>query len=271
MNSGGISAWVEVGGKRLPMYSTQQGEDGITTFSVCLSLDAAGHPTRSELYVDGLLCSAWYCGAPTGIGPPAPVKMGFAEVGPNDMRSSMFSEVQLTDDDTYLDRPIAQEIGEIRLVIHEAELVNVRVEEAGRGQVARRDAPDGVLHERSKKGLGHCTKLGASQPIPRRTVYMSRSVRVIARFIFRYRPVEILRANGIVSLENPNRKRALGEVDLTQVNENEEGRHDAIVQQKAPLLQARLQEPGGSSQSTKRIKVRQKVKREVIDLTLDSD
>ncbi|KAF8650053.1 hypothetical protein AX16_005443 [Volvariella volvacea WC 439] len=150
-------------------------------------------------------------------------------------------------------------MGEIRLVVMEVKVTNKFLLQAGTGSTLRGELPTGVMHERAKKVLGHCVRLGSSNPIPSRITYSGQYVRTLAAFIFKYRPIEILRANGITP-PDPNRKRAIEETKPTEL-EDEEDKDISSIKQEIARLQAQLEEMEGQ-RPKKRAKVKREVKKE---------
>jgi len=105
----------------------------------------------------------------------------------------LFSPLVVTDDDTYLDTSPSHTIGEIKLVV-----VRTTVPEVVAEEHVHQVPPLQVVHERSKKAIAHRVNYGSEIPRPQMTSYFARPVERIVTFIFRYRPLEMLRANDIV-------------------------------------------------------------------------
>jgi len=106
----------------------------------------------------------------------------------------LFSPLAVTDDDTYLDTS-SHSIGEIKLVIVRTTIPEVVAEERG---IHRGPPPLQKVHERSKKAIAHRVNYGSEIARPQMTSYHAKPVERIVTFIFRYRPLEMLRANDIV-------------------------------------------------------------------------
>jgi len=107
----------------------------------------------------------------------------------------LFSPLVVTDDDTYLDISPSQSIGEIKLVIARTTVPEVIAEERNTIYVAPPHLHK--VHERSKKAIAHRVNYGNEIPRPRVTAYSAKPVERLVTFVFRYRPLEMLRANDI--------------------------------------------------------------------------
>jgi len=185
----------------------------------------------------------------------------------------MFSRLELTDDDTYLNTPISPELGDIRLKITE-----VRLMERSRNAKTRRLAETDKIHERAKKGSGHRVKFG--DEIARREVMYRKyiKIRTLGTFIFKYRPLAVLQANGIAPKEHTrNTAVVLDEVlDLTLDDDSTGDRKPDTVDTIRRLEEELriLKGSEGAAQTTKKVKTEVKTKPrnllqsgEIIDLT----
>lgn len=182
----------------------------------------------------------------------------------------MFSPLELTDDDEYLQQGTTAGLGDVKLAISYATLglasVNSNVNYN----------PIGKIHERSKKAIGH--KIGLGEEIRKISSCVS-TIRhgPVVTFIFKYRPIDMLRANGIAPPAPEDRKRAASltdgsheVLDLTAESDSENDRRiKALRDELAGLERKRRkttrikQEPGSSSAS----RSGQTVSLEVVDLT----
>ncbi|THU78511.1 hypothetical protein K435DRAFT_786228 [Dendrothele bispora CBS 962.96] len=109
---------------------------------------------------------------------------------PTSQKLFLFSRLDLTDDDAYLDTNHTQ-IGEIKVVFHEG----VVDSDATFGPCVFQE-PEKV-HEQSKKAISHQVGLGTEEQTPRQKFSCCRRLRPLATMIFRYRPIDILQANGL--------------------------------------------------------------------------
>ncbi|KAI3600992.1 hypothetical protein WG66_014857 [Moniliophthora roreri] len=114
-----------------------------------------------------------------------------------------FATVETTDDEN-ADKSDNPHIGEIKLTVYRTEKVGDDVPWTAR--VARPIEPQ-PFHETTKKGLHHQTTFTDSVDIASRIVSVNfRNIgEPIAIFIFRYRPLTILQANGIAPRASPER------------------------------------------------------------------
>ncbi|KAH7907672.1 hypothetical protein BJ138DRAFT_1116488 [Hygrophoropsis aurantiaca] len=113
-------------------------------------------------------------------------------------RDFLFSRVQLTDDESYLDHAVSEQLGEIRLKI---------VFGRAGGRIERKDdlpvpPSEEKIHERSKKVISH--RVGFAELVKHDgsrslTSFCENNVSPLV-FVFKYRPLEILQANGIAPL-----------------------------------------------------------------------
>ncbi|KAI0356946.1 hypothetical protein OH77DRAFT_1423213 [Trametes cingulata] len=127
-----------------------------------------------------------------------------AYVGPDQVRRFAFAPLMLTgssDDDKALHSKVSEELGTIRLTMTRAQGYKKASHKPFPG--GRKVVDLGPVHERSKKAGVHAVALGEIET----TTSVSYVVDAIglekepfATFIFRYRPIELLRANGIVPL-----------------------------------------------------------------------
>ncbi|KIL58495.1 hypothetical protein M378DRAFT_86425 [Amanita muscaria Koide BX008] len=196
---GTINAYIKVDGTILPEYGVQtnEAEREVTcwipsevgkSFSVSwdhdttnLSTDTAGY-----LVLDGRSVG----GEITRKGSAKRPELASEYISPTTCRDFSFAPIKYTDDDGYLDVP-TPDVGYIQLTVWRIEL--------GKIDTHRKlnDAPNATLHERSKKLGAHCVHFGEVRNITPTTFYNTEKIEVLARFVFRYRPIDMLRANGI--------------------------------------------------------------------------
>ncbi|KAF5370435.1 hypothetical protein D9615_009733 [Tricholomella constricta] len=156
---------------------------------------------------------------------------GDASISQNGYRTSstskrpfVFAKLELTDDDQYLHNATSPELGEIKLVIERCEVAG-----KARNRGLRPFVEPEKIHERSKKAFGHRCKLGPET----RSVSMyhtrTKSRRKVATFVFKYRPLAHLQANGIVPIDKERKRAApIGDVmDLTLEDCDDDGEFEA--------------------------------------------
>ncbi|EED81411.1 predicted protein [Postia placenta Mad-698-R] len=129
----------------------------------------------------------------------------------------MFAPLVLTDDDGIADPDdvSAESIGIIEVAVHRVRFSGYPWRHTPKPRPMPADrAP---VHERSKKAGAHCVSLGdgfkgadppdAGQPSPR-VIYIDPPADPYIRFIFYYKPREVLQADGIMPLNPPPRPTA---------------------------------------------------------------
>ncbi|KAI0325493.1 hypothetical protein GY45DRAFT_1330167 [Cubamyces sp. BRFM 1775] len=116
-------------------------------------------------------------------------------VSTNRIRPFLFSPLVLTDDDT-LDGAVNEELGTIRILMFRVQAFVYNKDLS----TDRRVVDIGTIHEKSKKAGAHAVTFGDALTLePRyRVEEIGREAEPFATFVFRYRPIELLRANGIV-------------------------------------------------------------------------
>ncbi|KAF7322051.1 hypothetical protein MKEN_00728100 [Mycena kentingensis (nom. inval.)] len=111
------------------------------------------------------------------------------------LRPYVFQELASTDDDTRLDLADTNtnDLGLIQLIIYP---VAIGGEHPGK---ELKPLPQGPIHERDSKGLTQRIQLGECEALkkPAKMSTVTRTGPDIVRFCFRYRPIDVLRANGI--------------------------------------------------------------------------
>ncbi|KAF8655827.1 hypothetical protein AX16_002912 [Volvariella volvacea WC 439] len=279
-----VTAWVEIEKRKLPMYDIQISEDGerITCwipsesgkeFEVCYSVDES-LPTTGRLFVDGAKCDGIYIRP----GHSSPARLVHTSVG-DERRKLAFADVQVTEDEAYLEQAVPQELGEIRLIVDQ---VKHKGFISPTTRIKKSDPFKGIIHERSKKALGHCVKLGATLAAPPFKWNDVARVRTLGTFVFRYRSIEILRANGRAP-PDPNRKRrkrkSADETGTASVvnrvvieieddgegareDDKEKVKQEREREEEISRLRARLKELE-DSRPKKRVRIKQEVKQEI--------
>ncbi|KAF8183426.1 hypothetical protein BJ912DRAFT_1144870 [Pholiota molesta] len=311
----GFEAWIEarnlnvVGEKCLPHFgveckeSTREiaawipSEAGVR-FVVCYRKN--GQDNRAyvaKLYLDGHKIDSVHH---SGRRLLAIKKTSSVEISPTEVREFIFNPVMLTDDDAYVDHASSAGIGEIKLVLQPVE-VTKRL--PSRDYSGKKLPETPKIHESSKKGLLHQIQFSECKTRPYCAMQLSSSekkkVGSPTTFIFKYRSLDLLQANGIAprptppaqatedvghgaegSLENSENsilQRGISSVKREDDDdgEEEEDDDDAII--KARALLAELEERRNKKRARKELRrSSNKVKKEfaspfqpgeVIDLT----
>ncbi|KJA16101.1 hypothetical protein HYPSUDRAFT_207337 [Hypholoma sublateritium FD-334 SS-4] len=208
----GFEVWVSsVDDKALPQYNEEYDElKGEATcwipskagqaFSIwCQKKVSDEYGYRVQIFFDGQRVHKTSC---LGSHIPLIQKYYKVRVSDDECRTFVFGSIELTDDDDYLHDGL-QTVGEIKIVIDriKPEATGARLTTSSTRVLPK----PSKIHERSKKGLVHQINYGPairSKVIP----YMHQPTQkygTAATFIYRYRPLELLQANGIAPRASP--------------------------------------------------------------------
>ncbi|KAJ7162077.1 hypothetical protein C8R46DRAFT_1103402, partial [Mycena filopes] len=154
--------------------------------------------TASRVYVDGVECAGEII-----MGPNLEATVSGRRTSGSAVSPFLFSPLNMTDDDEFLDAGVHKDLGLIKL-----EIWTVNMEGTKPFADLGAAPAESKIHERSKKAVPHQIKFG--EPVahaPRNAAiveYLER--RPLVTFTFKYRSLELLRANGIAP-KAPSRKR----------------------------------------------------------------
>ncbi|KAJ7081891.1 hypothetical protein B0H15DRAFT_449787 [Mycena belliarum] len=290
MHLGHFSASVYVDGAKLSEYAVELSADG--TQATCwipseddkkFCVKLINSEARSDYDVSGnISADGINCGGKTlrperhGRFPSVSLaSRDSVAVSANTRRPLTFSKQALTDDDAYLNAAISPDLGTIKV-----EFVHVR-RKLGRTSSKRWAGPKRfepqIFHERSKKAMGHSVQFGQEFNSGLNKHRPTEFLEKLGTLTFKYRPIELLRAEGIAP-PAPKRQRAATPedvLDLTMdVATDEDGDDDEA---KIRKLEAQL---GALKNKKRRVKcepheVKKEIKSErpifksgeVIDLT----
>ncbi|KAF7305873.1 hypothetical protein HMN09_00741500 [Mycena chlorophos] len=214
LSANGIDAWVAVGGYDSEAQTYQpepfDGRDSDSSvsgwtawiaselgqeFSVHWRNTDVFCQTVGRVWVDGIECSGEIL-----RGPNYDTRVAGRRTSGSAVQPFVFERIELTDDDNFLHASSSRDIGTIKLEIWTINMTGTKP--------FSNSAPvaDAKVHERSKKGVAHQVKFvfllfkfGAPVEGNQRSAavieYLDTSP--LATFTFRYRSIEILRANGI--------------------------------------------------------------------------
>ncbi|KAJ7067432.1 hypothetical protein C8F01DRAFT_667685 [Mycena amicta] len=230
MHLGQFSVSVLVNGAPLSEYGLDYSPDGqsascwipsVDGQAFCVeSIDHTPAPNilvYSKVALDGLSCGAKRLKRAGNVAKSQRDSMSASEYT---RRPLLFGKQAVTDNDTYLDVAVSPDYGSISVLFMEV-LANGRQS----GFKLQEFKPQ-LLHERSKKGLGHSVQLGEEFGSHRNKRGHYIPLRDVATFTFRYRPVEVLRAQGIAprAVGAPTRKKNDPEdiLDLTLDDSDDE-------------------------------------------------
>ncbi|KAF5349808.1 hypothetical protein D9758_010206 [Tetrapyrgos nigripes] len=271
------SAWVSVNGTPLTEYEAKAEDSKISCwipsevgqrFTVHFDTHGSGVAVCGELDLDGQFVTSRVA-YPLRI---TTVELPGFTSSPTTQKPFIFLKLETTDDDTLLDKNA--DLGEIKLVIRE-----VIVERSISFEEGKRDSEDysgGQVHERAKKAIAHRAGLGKEITSGLNTFVQTRTIRTIVTFVFRYRPIGVLRANDIAPpLVTSGKRPADDIIDISELTDSEdEGDHD---EERIAALQVQLATLQNKQRRRKKIKLdpdmkaeaedRPRLAGEVIDLT----
>ncbi|KAJ7782345.1 hypothetical protein DFH07DRAFT_874432 [Mycena maculata] len=200
LKANGFQAWIKVDDHEAQHFQPEKIDDpsGQTCWIVSeLNKGFSVHwrntdvfcQTAGRLWVDGVECSGEIL-----MGPNLETSVSGRRTSGSTITPVIFSSLELTDDDAFLDSAAPKDIGLIRLEIW---TIN-RTGSVPFSNIAPREASK--IHERSKKLGAHQTKFGDQvvEPITRyAAVFDYLEALPMVTFTFKYRPLELLKANGI--------------------------------------------------------------------------
>lgn len=149
--------------------------------------------TSADVLVDGTNCGGYILDTSRKWDE---VCREYVRTSATEKRRLQFGALQLTDDDTYLTKD-RRNVGEISVA-----LWRCRVTRKGQTPMGGRRIESSLVHEKVKKGLAHTVTLGDAIKVAPSTGKRSERLddEPLATFLFRYRGIDVLRANGIVAM-----------------------------------------------------------------------
>ncbi|EEB91394.1 hypothetical protein MPER_10249, partial [Moniliophthora perniciosa FA553] len=259
-----FSAWVTVGGQKAQEYGVEVSEADKTvtcwipseegkTFEVCWDDSSKRSATNGKLFVDGHPCG----GEIIPAGGQSHVTRKGARVTFDSIRPFVFSRLSTTDDDDAATGSSSPEIGEIRVV-----MTRTHVSPSQSNLPAIINIPQSqIFHEKSKKAVDHQTSFGAAIPSKKPRIFHVKDYGdPVAQFRFRYRPLDMLQANGIAPLtQTRKRPSAKEEPDLDIIELSDDSDEElARLQARVKAIQDRQ-----AANPRKKLKTGPKVKSEV--------
>ncbi|KAJ7157603.1 hypothetical protein C8R43DRAFT_997112 [Mycena crocata] len=273
MRVGQFSASVSVGGVELAEYAPEYSADGMEAtcwipseegkqFCVKWTNDDASKDREitGRTFVDGMTCGGTRMQIQYGQPQFSSALRDSVAVSPTTRRPLLFAKQVLTDDDAYLNNTVSLEQGTIKIA-----LLQVRdLPRRGRHTATYAIPTPRVLHEQSKKAMGHSVQLGVEYDSANRHWLRPPGtvVKQLVTFVFKYRPIGLLRAQGIAPPE-VREERAVSPMDvldLTMVDDESDEDVDDVAEIKK--LRARLS--ALENKNKKRVKADpSEVKREI--------
>ncbi|TRM64530.1 hypothetical protein BD626DRAFT_430349 [Schizophyllum amplum] len=198
----GIECWISVDGNRLEEHSVEVDEEKAEHsawiasepgqfFSINWRDPDQSRATNGMLQTDGIDCGGTLLEVPRFAGIQE-IHKTHVLTSKDEGRALQFATLELTDDDRHLKQD-TKDLGQIQLVMW-----HVRVKAAMPFGVLKIAEPSRV-HEKTKKGLQLAVKLGAAEKMHSRSrkKFSVDNLEKLGTFIFRYRTLDMLRANGI--------------------------------------------------------------------------
>ncbi|TFK57923.1 hypothetical protein BDN72DRAFT_884319, partial [Pluteus cervinus] len=208
---GDFSAWIQVDDEdSLPEYALESSGHTVSCwipskagkeFAVCWGSTHLRYTCSGLVTIDGIECGATLLQYPQDEH-EASIMLDSVKTGASTCRSLVFSTVNLTDNDQYLDDG-DKDFGEIKLVLKKSEITGSA---SGMFDDVSNDFDrDLKVHERLKKNLDHCVVLG-EETRSHESGVTTKDSRTVATFIFRYRSLDVLQANGIAPLDQTQQR-----------------------------------------------------------------
>ncbi|KJA14696.1 hypothetical protein HYPSUDRAFT_59221 [Hypholoma sublateritium FD-334 SS-4] len=201
-----FEAWISIDNTALTQYGEEHSVAGDEAscwiasqtdqgFSVSYNKKAVDEfDYLARVYLDGILVqSTIYVGASAYL----PHTASSIRISKTECRGFVFGAIQLSEDDTHLENG-PQDVGEIRIAI-----IKAKAESTPKiyGNPVLPIPNAAIVHERAKMGLGHHVKyqnvIPPAQDKAHRYFFKKELLGTVATFVFKYRPLALLQANGI--------------------------------------------------------------------------
>ncbi|KAF9037664.1 hypothetical protein BJ165DRAFT_1502382 [Panaeolus papilionaceus] len=201
-----FSVWIEVEGRSLPEYGiTISKEDQSVEcwvpselnkpFEICVYDSIRSYSSAFDVRVDGndVSCGRVIVKSDEETKRPSTRVRGY-QLTKRTMQSFYFSQCILLDPDIF-NSSVLRGVGQI-----EVEIEQVRLRKTRATPRKRLTIPPLFLNERVHKGIDHGIRVGDEiqkyyDPFP---TFATQRVRYLGTFIFKYRPIEVLRAHELV-------------------------------------------------------------------------
>ncbi|KAE9402051.1 hypothetical protein BT96DRAFT_570405 [Gymnopus androsaceus JB14] len=215
LSLGPYSAWISVDGVGLDTHCAVSSRNGNSTNAAGYISSEAGKSfsvfwhnairdvaLEAIITIDGVECSRHVMLPAQGFpDKPDTLRVSYTRTSDYTRRDLVFSEIQVTDDDDHLSTVDYTKFGVIILDLWRLHINRV-VRQPLQHEYSSTTLESQVLHERSKKGGTHHVKFGEEYNVPLPTVDMvdghKMDTRPYVSFTFRYRPRDILLAQGII-------------------------------------------------------------------------
>ncbi|KDQ14885.1 hypothetical protein BOTBODRAFT_32248 [Botryobasidium botryosum FD-172 SS1] len=269
----GFSAWIKSEGAELTAYNpivegrtiscwipSEEGEK----FKVYWKDIIGGVATRGTIYFDGSPKPATATRVMPGTKPGTTTSKAGARLTETTIKPFLFSKLHTTDDES-ASSSVSPDLGSIRLSIERviAKKASTPVKVGGR---FAKQVP-GAVHEKSKKAGSHVISYGDEENTGKRTFthyktqpYDPSDTSPWVTFIFRYRPLDLLQANGIAPASTAKTKRNRDKSRKIKSNAGDGGIDDAdaeeisALEERLRLLKGKrklVSDPGTSAKKLK--------------------
>ncbi|KAF8199955.1 hypothetical protein K438DRAFT_674169 [Mycena galopus ATCC 62051] len=248
--SHGFSAWIAIEDMKAPEFDVRLANNAVTCwipsevgkkFSIHWSNLSVSGTTGGRVLVDGNNCDGQILSQERR--PTSTFMHGINET-PMSVRPFVFRSLEVTEDDTLPDPD--QGLGTIVLEIWKVE----KNDSAGPSTWAGPAAPiPKKIQERSKKAVTQ--QIGFGESVDRKPVkFVScRWTERIAIFSFKYRPLDLLRANGIAP---PLRDKGKRKAECAIKDEGDSDAEEAMLENRLSEIRATAPENANSRPKTKR-------------------
>ncbi|KAJ7340696.1 hypothetical protein DFH08DRAFT_244139 [Mycena albidolilacea] len=270
-----LHAWISVDGVELPEFAVEYSADGKEAscwipsecdkqFAVEFkNTRSSSWQTNAEITVDGIQCGSnnTYCRDHRHPQITSGSRNSVA-ISAHSRRPLLFAQQALTDDDNLLNAAISPELGSIKVQMRKV----ISVPSRRRQPVWPGDSFESkVLHERSKKAMGHSVQFGAAYPAINSQADPIEVIAELATFVFKYRPIELLRAQGIAPPEIRPAAAPIEVVDLTV--DDDDASEIKQLEARLPVLKKKGVKVKSKSSGVKQEKSFVFAPGEIIDLT----
>ncbi|KAF8199826.1 hypothetical protein K438DRAFT_1966188 [Mycena galopus ATCC 62051] len=244
LHFGEFSAWVSIDGTEAPEYGVEIAEDqkSVTCwiaselgkkFSVDWTNKSYSGQTCGTVYMDGNFCGGQII-SPLHF-PEIATQKGIRHQNGLSFKPFIFSSLELTDDDAFLGGPSHQSLGVIELKILPIEVI-------GPGDSIQVSSLSGItVHERSKKAVTQQITVADPEPNKKpKSILKTRATgAALANFSFKYRPADILRANGIMPPLLKRKASADPVREQTPDDDDDDAQEEKVLRERLNAIEAK--------------------------------
>ncbi|KAK7000724.1 hypothetical protein R3P38DRAFT_1833727 [Favolaschia claudopus] len=235
-----FSAWISIEGQDAVEYDVQTSKEDKTVtcwiaselgkkFVVNWTLPALPHVVNGRVRIDGKNCQGSICSPSTNGRGMTRSKAGITDG--TVLKPFVFSTLELTDDDALLGSSTSSlmELGVVQLTLVPCEIMG-----SGNGaKYTSLQISDDKVHERTKKAVTQQMKL-ADAVLLQKPITFSKNRRIgpdIVTFCFKYRPMDVLCANGIAPPLPTLKRKASAELSPPPVEDRDDTEELAALEE----------------------------------------